>query len=467
MSRRNRKSMVTRNIIILVFAILIFLSILYIVERNNYSDIFFNGTIINDVDCSSLSIEEAKSAIQSKEEQYNLKILFKDNDNEQISGSEISFTINNLDEELGNIKSEQRKSLFFDGKTYQLRNCTYDAEKLKNILLNKKQFQSTYAYEKSDIRYAFNPTTKLFEVNQNAYYLDFNEAFDLISTAINEQKTQVSMENLYSNIDTTYTLSIINSFIGAEITYQLPNNETYVLDANTLYTWLVQAEDESYYKNVDVWNQHIEDFVINQLAPLANTVGYPNEFLPTGLANTVLVEGGDYGYLLDVEAEIAKLKEELENQTVITRKPCYAKAPVSDENFGLGKSYIEIDLTRQKVWVYVDGVLEIETDCVTGCINKGHDTPTGIFTLTYKEENRVLRGALLANGKREYESFVNYWMPFNGGIGLHDATWRNSFGRDIYINNGSHGCINLPLEAAKKLYSIIDYDMPIIVYKSE
>ena len=58
-------------------------------------------------------------------------------------------------------------------------------------------------------------------------------------------------------------------------------------------------------------------------------------------------------------------------------------------------------------------------------------------------------------------------MPFNGGIGLHDASWRNSFGGDIYINNGSHGCINLPLEAAEKLYNIINSEMPIIVYKSE
>ena len=242
---------------------------------------------------------------------------------------------------------------------------------------------------------------------------------------------------------------------------------TPILDGNTLYTWLVQDEHGMYLKDMNVWNQHIEDFVTNQLAPLANTFSDSNEFLPTGKTNTVFVEGGNYGYQLDLEAEIEKLKEDLENHTIISREPCYKITPVSNENYGFGNSYVEIDLTRQKVWVYVNGVLEIDTDCVTGCINKGHETPTGIFTLTYKEENRILKGALLPNGKREYESFVNYWMPFNGGIGLHDATWRSSFGGNIYITNGSHGCINLPLEAAKKLYGLITYDMPIIVYKSE
>ena len=58
-------------------------------------------------------------------------------------------------------------------------------------------------------------------------------------------------------------------------------------------------------------------------------------------------------------------------------------------------------------------------------------------------------------------------MPFNMNIGMHDATWRNSFGGNIYINNGSHGCINLPLETAKTIYSYIDTFFPIIVYDFE
>ena len=79
----------------------------------------------------------------------------------------------------------------------------------------------------------------------------------------------------------------------------------------------------------------------------------------------------------------------------------------------------------------------------------------------------ILRGDKLPNGRYSYQSHVDYWMPFNGGIGPHDASWRDTFGGDIYINSGSHGCINLPLEAAEKIYGIINNEMPIIVYKSE
>ena len=47
-------------------------------------------------------------------------------------------------------------------------------------------------------------------------------------------------------------------------------------------------------------------------------------------------------------------------------------------------------------------------------------------------------------------------MPFYGNIyGLHDATWRSYFGGTIYEYDGSHGCINMPLSVARRLYETI------------
>ena len=56
-------------------------------------------------------------------------------------------------------------------------------------------------------------------------------------------------------------------------------------------------------------------------------------------------------------------------------------------------------------------------------------------------------------------------MPFNGGVGIHDLASRgNNFGGDIYMTNGSHGCINTPLDAAKKIYDTVSVGTPVIVY---
>jgi lipoprotein-anchoring transpeptidase ErfK/SrfK len=94
---------------------------------------------------------------------------------------------------------------------------------------------------------------------------------------------------------------------------------------------------------------------------------------------------------------------------------------------------------------------------VTGNLSKKHYTRKGVFNLTYKTKNVTLRGP-------GYASFVSYWMPFDGGIGLHDATWRDEFGGDIYKTNGSHGCVNLPYEVAKKIYENITKETPIVVW---
>ena len=74
-----------------------------------------------------------------------------------------------------------------------------------------------------------------------------------------------------------------------------------------------------------------------------------------------------------------------------------------------------------------------------------------------KNRNRILKGA-------NYRSFVNYWVPVYGGIGLHDATWREEFGGEIYKKSGSHGCVNTPLEKMAELYDLLEVGMPVVIH---
>ena len=118
--------------------------------------------------------------------------------------------------------------------------------------------------------------------------------------------------------------------------------------------------------------------------------------------------------------------------------------------WNLPTTYIEVDKKLQHVFVYENGRLIMDDDCVTG-LPPRRSTPAGVYYITEKMKNKVLRG-------QGYASFVNRWMRItNGGIGLHDATWRGRFGGDIYKRDGSHGCINLPKAFAYELY---DYVLP-------
>ena len=117
-------------------------------------------------------------------------------------------------------------------------------------------------------------------------------------------------------------------------------------------------------------------------------------------------------------------------------------------------------MTKQKVYYIENNNVEYECDCVTGNVSNGNKTPEGIFGVTYKTKNAILRGA-------DYASHVNYWMPFNRNIGLHDATWRGKFGGEIYKTRGSHGCVNLSKASAAYLYEKVEEGFPIICYYLE
>lgn len=119
-------------------------------------------------------------------------------------------------------------------------------------------------------------------------------------------------------------------------------------------------------------------------------------------------------------------------------------------------SYVIVSTADQTLYYYENGSLVLKTPVVTGkWYPKDHSTPTGTYYLRAKQTNQTLKG-LEDDGKTPYSSPVSYWMPFIGNSwGLHDATWRSSFGGSIYKYNGSHGCVNMPYSAAKNLYARI------------
>ena len=121
---------------------------------------------------------------------------------------------------------------------------------------------------------------------------------------------------------------------------------------------------------------------------------------------------------------------------------------------------MEIDYTNQRLWYYKDGALLVETPVVTGNVSAGHASPEGIFCLVGKSEDETLKG-------EGYSTPVGYWMPFYGGVGIHDAdTWRDTYGGDIYQWGGSHGCINTPTAQVAVIYQNIEIGTPIVCYSS-
>lgn len=120
-------------------------------------------------------------------------------------------------------------------------------------------------------------------------------------------------------------------------------------------------------------------------------------------------------------------------------------------------TYILISIKNQKLWYYQNNKLLLTSKIVTGQKNE-YDTPKGIYQIRGKDKEVYLIG-------EDYKSWVDYWMLIDSKtqIGLHDAQWRSTFGGTIYKYNGSHGCINLPYNVAKKIYNTAPVGTKVII----
>jgi lipoprotein-anchoring transpeptidase ErfK/SrfK len=172
-----------------------------------------------------------------------------------------------------------------------------------------------------------------------------------------------------------------------------------------------------------------------------------------------------YVWALDVEettqAILAALKAGSDEPVEVVRYAKETKPQVTEGAKERGR-HIDVDLGEQFVRFYdADGEVIWESYCVSGGYDTKygdtHNTPTGTFYIESKQTNQTLVGADRDNdGEPDYESYVNYWVPFlNNDWGFHDATWRSEFGGDIRSWWGSHGCINLPLEKAAAFFDLV------------
>jgi hypothetical protein len=111
-----------------------------------------------------------------------------------------------------------------------------------------------------------------------------------------------------------------------------------------------------------------------------------------------------------------------------------------------GPVAIIVSLPRQRVFVYRSGIQIGASPCSTGA--KGHETPTGVFTILQK-------------AKEHYSSTYNDApMPH-----MERLTWDG-----IALHAGklpgypaSHGCVRLPAAFAAKLYDVTQVGTPVII----
>ena len=448
--------------IVVFICTIIILVVLALTVRTYSKDSFQYKTYINGVECSFLNIDSAVEKLEQSINNAEITLLFADDKQYTCLGTYFQIKVENIDE-LKNIISNKNSD---DENRYNIENLySINEETARNYL------SSLSVFSESNIRKPENAYLELNDQNQLVVKpeiygneLNIEKAREYLINSLKAGKTIIDFKEI-TNIEPAILASdeklnsqkdYINSILSTEIQYNLYDGSTYTLDANVIKNWIYR-DDEGYY-NIDI-DGNVPKFV-DELNKKAEYQLTSTQFNATG-KGTINISFGRRTYAdLNKDKEIARIKEQLGKSGKVIFDPIYNPLP---DYVNIG-TYVEIDLTRQRVWMYVNGECIVDTPCVTGDVAQGYSTPPGIFYLTYKTTDTYLKGDN-ADGTR-YSSHVNFWMPFNGGIGLHDALWRSNFGGNIYMTNGSHGCVNLPYNAAKTIYNNINTSIPIILYSS-
>ncbi len=275
-------------------------------------------------------------------------------------------------------------------------------------------------------------------------------ALDVLDSRIELSDECYETPSVYSDNEELADLcDNLNKYCRAVITYEF-GQDSVVVDGTRIREWC-DIEGTS----VTLNEEKVRDFV-NSMAREYDTFGKSRN-IASARGGEVSITGGDYGWWMDRASETSELIEAVKKGEKTSRIPVYFATAAQYGDNDWGDSYVEIDLTSQHLWVHKNGQVVEESDFVSGCVNRKNPTPTGSYAITYKQRDATLVG-------ENYSSPVKYWMPFNGNVGMHDASWRSEFGGWQYITNGSHGCINLPVSKAASIFDLVEKGEAVFVY---
>ncbi len=432
------------------------------------SRFFLDHTYVNGVDCSAMTVGEAAEALQKtwNEKTFlitengktigeicdlDLEYTVKDQLRKKkqlplyrllwryITGEEQRITVKMEVEKPTESLSAQIDEMKFLKRRYKIR--TRDAY----VDLSDREFRIVKEVQGDNVNQMRFEKAVLRCIEKGQFSLDYKESDYYAVPGVRAEDKELLEYRQYCQ-----------KWLSQKITYQFYDGN-YTLTPKQINSMMtVEKETRT------VSTKAVRRFV-RKLADDHNTVGTSRTFRSAEKGN-IRVSGGNFGYIIDEKAEVKKLTKNLKNGKDVRRQPEYSQRPYrsGNGNGDIGTSYVEIDLSRQKLWLFQNGRRITSCSVVTGNVADGFATPSGVYYLSYKSRDAVLRGSNKDGSK--YETPVKYWMPFNRGIGMHDASWRSAFGGEIYRKGGSHGCINMPPASAELVYSYISPGYPVVVH---
>jgi hypothetical protein len=440
------------------------LLIIYFSMSMYFSNHFYFGSTINNINALGKTVDDLDELLLLKSESYTLELIERNGVTEQIKSADIGLKYN-AKGKIQALKDEQQSfrwiSSIFKQKTSEIDDIvTYDEKLLKEHFDKLSCFDTKKIVEPQNANFEYKAVSYAIvneimgnKVNRDPFYTNVVDAIHSGETSINleDKNHYINPKYTKTSKEVLQTISLLNKYIASKLTYTF-NGGKEVIDASLINTWITVNENLEVLFDEDKMKIYMSNLDNNY-----DTYAKQRDFA-TSLGTTIKVSGGNYGWLVEREGEVGDLIVSIKEGQTVAKEPRYRQTAATHDVNDIGNSYVEINMTKQHLWFYKNGTLIVEGPVVTGNISKNYGTPKGVYILAYKARNATLKG-------ENYSTDVEVFMPFNGGIGIHDASFRNGkFGGEIYLKNGSHGCVNAPPAVAQKIFNNVDERTPIICY---
>ena len=413
---------------------------------------FYPRTKVGNIDLGFKSRQGAREYVKDELEKYTITIREKDGD-ESISAIDAGLSFSDIDK-IDRILKDQsygpwpvNLAKHFD---FGELNIQVDEEKLSTYLDTLKCMNPETPEESVSASISYNKETKKFQINPETIgnIVDKEHFLNALTEAMTHHDKEISLlEDTYYVQPEYYATSEpvtnanekLNKYLEGVVTYKDGDlkTKTYKKDIAKMLTW-----SDSFEVKFD--KKKVKSFVKKNVSKTFNSL---QGDIPSGIT----------AWKVGVDKESSQLIKNIKSGKRTTRKPVYIKEGLNRDEYNIGKTFIDVNISDQRMWYVENGKIQLSSDVVTGNLSTGHGTSTGFYRIAYKQRDHLMV---------KYNSFVHYWMPYNTaiGVGFHDASWRGSFGGQIYRTNGSHGCINMPPAKAASLFSMISSGTAVYIH---
>ena len=473
MSRMARIKLLSNNPkrkILLLFCLLGAVVAAYVSGIFYFREHFFLNTEVNGIRISGYTRDEARTRLESEADDFHLSVVIGGQPALSLSGSDLNLRFD-TEREINRLLREQNPfvwplNLLGSRNTRIDMEVYFEEESLHRQIASSDFYSSNQTppvsatilienYEAIVVPHQYGNTLDLERLE-----VRLQEAIVALESELHLAEEEVFLQPEFTSEspEVTHALEIANLHLSAEITLEAGENT--FIDRELIADWILVDDELNVIFDEEAVGAWLDEFI-----ETVNTHGTTRQ-LRTPNGRRVSVTGGYYGWIVDRELELEELLENIRSGKAVFREPIYSQRAESHDEQDWGNTFLQVSLTEQHMWAIVDGEVVFESPVVTGLPRDGRNTPEGVYFILEMLSPTVLIGVTdPETGEPIYETPVSYWMRTTwAGHGFHDATWQERFGGLHYRTNGSHGCTNLPLSAARELYGLIFINMPVVVH---